>query len=50
MAIDIRDLSLTFETADGPVYALEKANLAVTPGEFISFIGPPVAARPRSCV
>ncbi len=40
MAIDIRDLSLTFETADGPVYALEKANLAVTPGEFISFIGP----------
>ena len=40
MAIDIRDLSLTFETADGPVYALEKANLAVRPGEFISFIGP----------
>ncbi len=40
MAIEIRDLSLTFETADGPVYALEKANLAVRPGEFISFIGP----------
>lgn len=40
MAIDIRDLSLTFETADGPVYALSKANLAVKPGEFVSFIGP----------
>ncbi|MFY8157213.1 MAG: ABC transporter ATP-binding protein [Rhabdaerophilum sp.] len=40
MAIEIRDLSLTFQTADGPVYALEKANLAVRPGEFISFIGP----------
>ena len=38
--IDIRDLSLTFETDDGPVYALSKANLRVTKGEFISFIGP----------
>jgi NitT/TauT family transport system ATP-binding protein len=38
--IDIRDLSLTFETADGPVYALSGANLQVKKGEFISFIGP----------
>jgi NitT/TauT family transport system ATP-binding protein len=40
LAIDIKDLSVTFETADGPVYALERANLAVAPGEFVSFIGP----------
>jgi NitT/TauT family transport system ATP-binding protein len=39
-AIDIRDLSLTFQTADGPVYALSKANLQVRKGEFVSFIGP----------
>lgn len=38
--IDIRDLSLSFETADGPVHALANANLAVAPGEFVSFIGP----------
>ncbi|MGL4242899.1 MAG: ABC transporter ATP-binding protein [Beijerinckiaceae bacterium] len=38
--IDIRDLSLTFQTDDGPVYALSKANLQVKKGEFISFIGP----------
>jgi NitT/TauT family transport system ATP-binding protein len=38
--IDIRDLSLTFQTNDGPVYALSKANLQVRRGEFVSFIGP----------
>jgi NitT/TauT family transport system ATP-binding protein len=38
--IDIRDLSLTFQTNDGPVYALAKANLQVAKGEFVSFIGP----------
>jgi NitT/TauT family transport system ATP-binding protein len=38
--IDIRDLSLTFQTDDGPVYALSKANLQVKRGEFVSFIGP----------
>ena len=38
--IDIRDLSLTFQTADGPVYALSHVDLAVKKGEFISFIGP----------
>jgi NitT/TauT family transport system ATP-binding protein len=38
--IDIRDLSLTFQTNDGPVYALSKANLQVGKGEFVSFIGP----------
>lgn len=39
-AIDIRDLSLTFETGDGSVHALANANLAVAPGEFVSLIGP----------
>jgi NitT/TauT family transport system ATP-binding protein len=38
--IDIRELSLTFQTNDGPVYALSKANLQVRRGEFVSFIGP----------
>jgi NitT/TauT family transport system ATP-binding protein len=38
--IAARDLSLTFETADGPVYALSKVNLDVADGDFISFIGP----------
>ena len=38
--IAIRDLSLTFDTADGPVQALSHVDLAVAPGEFVSFIGP----------
>src|SRR5205823_3114597 len=39
-AIDMRDLSLTFETADAPVVALSKVNLQVRAGEFVSLIGP----------
>jgi len=38
--IQVEDLSLTFETADGPVYALSEVNLTVRPGDFVSFIGP----------
>jgi NitT/TauT family transport system ATP-binding protein len=38
--IEARDLSLTFTTADGPVYALQGVNLTVNDGDFISFIGP----------
>ena len=38
--IDVRDLSLTFQTADGPVAALSDINLTVPRGEFVSLIGP----------
>jgi NitT/TauT family transport system ATP-binding protein len=38
--IDIRDLSLTFVTADGPVEALSGIDLRVERGEFVSLIGP----------
>jgi NitT/TauT family transport system ATP-binding protein len=38
--IDARELSLTFQTADGPVYALSNVNLTVNDGDFVSFIGP----------
>ena len=38
--IDTHDLSLTFTTADGPVYALDGINLTVDDGDFVSFIGP----------
>jgi NitT/TauT family transport system ATP-binding protein len=38
--IETKDLSLTFATADGPVFALSKVNLAVNDGDFVSFIGP----------
>ncbi|WP_372425475.1 ABC transporter ATP-binding protein [Salinarimonas chemoclinalis] len=38
--IDVRGLSLTFQTADGPVYALSDVDLQVAEGEFVSFIGP----------
>jgi NitT/TauT family transport system ATP-binding protein len=34
------DLSLTFTTADGPVYALSGVDLTVNDGDFVSFIGP----------
>ncbi|MCA1242628.1 ABC transporter ATP-binding protein [Stappia stellulata] len=38
--IDIANLSLTFETNDGPVHALSDIDLAIGEGEFVSFIGP----------
>lgn len=34
------NLSLTFETNDGPVHALKHINLEIGKGEFVSFIGP----------
>src|SRR6476619_6478912 len=39
-AIDIADVSLRFDTRDGPVQALSNINLKVARGEFVSFIGP----------
>ena len=39
-AIEISELSLRFNTADGPVQALSDINLKVARGEFVSFIGP----------
>ncbi len=38
--IEVRDLSLTFTTADGPVTALTGIDLTVGRGEFVSLIGP----------
>ena len=38
--IDIRGLSLIFQTADTPVFALSDIDLSITGGEFVSFIGP----------
>src|SRR6185437_607176 len=39
-AIEINGLSLSFDTADGPVQALSNVGLTVARGEFVSFIGP----------
>jgi len=38
--IEAKGLSLTFDTVDGPVYALAEVDLRVEHGDFISFIGP----------
>ena len=38
--IEARDLSLTFETGDGPVHALSGVDLTIARGDFVSFIGP----------
>ena len=38
--VDIKNLSLTFQTADGPVYALSDVDLTINEGDFVSFIGP----------
>ena len=38
--IAISDLSLTFQTADGPVEALSHISLDIEPGAFVSLIGP----------
>jgi len=38
--ITAKDLSLTFQTSDGPVHALSDIDLNIMPGEFVSLIGP----------
>jgi NitT/TauT family transport system ATP-binding protein len=38
--VSAQNLSLTFQTNDGPVHALSEVNLDVQQGDFISFIGP----------
>ncbi len=38
--ISAQNLSLTFETTDGPVHALKDVSLDVRQGDFVSFIGP----------
>jgi NitT/TauT family transport system ATP-binding protein len=40
LAVDGRNVSLTFETADGKVDALSNVSLQIADGEFVSFIGP----------
>ncbi len=39
-AVEISGLSLTFQTADAPVVALDNIDLQIRHGEFVSFIGP----------
>lgn len=38
--IDASNLSLTFETGDGPVHALSEIDLSIAAGDFVSLIGP----------
>ena len=40
LMIVIKDLSLVFQTNDGPVNALSQINLDIHEGDFVSFIGP----------
>jgi NitT/TauT family transport system ATP-binding protein len=40
IAVDVSGLSLTFQTADAPVIALDNIHLTIRRGEFVSFIGP----------
>lgn len=40
VVIEAKKLSLTFETNDGPVHALQDVDLTINKGDFVSFIGP----------
>jgi len=40
VVVAAKELSLTFETNDGPVHALKDVNLTINKGDFVSFIGP----------
>jgi NitT/TauT family transport system ATP-binding protein len=39
-AVEAKQLSLVFQTADAPVTALSDVNLTIARGEFVAFIGP----------
>ena len=39
-AVEVKDISLVFQTADAPVHALSHVDLTIEKGEFVSFIGP----------
>ena len=45
--VEIRDLDLTFQTADAPVHALSGIELTIKAGDFISLIGPSGCANPK---
>ena len=38
--IVIQDVSMSFESPNGPMPVLEDINLAIEPGQFVSFVGP----------
>ena len=40
LTVDVRDVSLTYEAANGKVEALSRVTLPIAEGEFVSFIGP----------
>ena len=40
LAVEIRDASVVYQTADTPVHALANIDLAIHEGEFVSLIGP----------
>ena len=40
LVVEAKEISLTFETADGRVEALSNVSLQIAEGEFVSFIGP----------
>jgi NitT/TauT family transport system ATP-binding protein len=40
MAVEVRNASVVYQTADSPVHALSEIDLSIADGEFVSLIGP----------
>ncbi|MBV5297913.1 MAG: ATP-binding cassette domain-containing protein, partial [Rhodoferax sp.] len=40
LAVEIRHVSVVYQTADTPVHALEQVDLNIHEGEFVALIGP----------
>jgi peptide/nickel transport system ATP-binding protein len=48
--LDVRDLSVRFETAEGPVHAVDRLSFALAPGEVLGIVGESGCGKTVTCL